>query len=171
MAAKLRFHKNELKKWRARDHPREMDELMKLKRRLHELNTTVESNRLSDAEMLERILGMQRIRELEKLAILDLKQKARIKWTIDGDENTRFFEGYVNNKKSKNFIHRLIINGLLNTNVATIKSEEFPFYYKKFQERWSSRPKLISNSFNRLDSSIISRIEEPFTSEEIKNVV
>lgn len=43
--------------------------------------------------------------------MIDLKQKARIKWIIDEDENTRFFHGYANNKKGKNRIHGLLIDG------------------------------------------------------------
>lgn len=131
LAAKFQFLKNELKKWKARDHPKVMEELLKLKHSLHDLDIVAESKSLTESEIVERRLGFQRITELEKLAVLDLKQKARLRWTVDGDENTRFFHGYVNNKKSKNYIHDLIINGSWNTNVAAIKREVFSFYKKK----------------------------------------
>ena len=152
LAAKLRYLKNEIKKWRAKDHPKETEELMKLKHRVYELDITAETTRLSEVELEERRIGVQRIAELEKLAVLDLKQKARIRWTIDGDENTRFFHGYVNNKKSKNHIHGLLINGSWSTNVAEIKDEVLSFYQRKFQEKWPCRPKLISSDFRKIDS-------------------
>ncbi|KAL7604801.1 uncharacterized protein LOC111915298 [Lactuca sativa] len=148
-----------------------MDELLKLKHRLHDLDTINESKTLSELEIVERSLGIQRITELEKLAILDLKQKARLRWTVDGDKNTHFFHGYINNKKSKNFIHELIISGSWNTNVTTIKGEVFSFYQNKFQECWPSRQKLTNSDFNRLDLATSSSIEDPFMPEEIKEVI
>ncbi|XP_023767976.1 uncharacterized protein LOC111916545 [Lactuca sativa] len=163
--------KNEIKKWRAKDHPKETEELLKLKSRVQELDIAAENNSLSVLELQERRLGVQRIIELEKLAVLDLKEMARIRWTVDGDEDTRFFHGYVNNKKNKNHIHGLIINGSWNTDVAAIKGEVLSFYQKKFQEKWPSRPKLISSEFSMLDPASRSKIEEPFSTEEIKRAI
>nr|KAJ0219345.1 hypothetical protein LSAT_V11C300135580 [Lactuca sativa] len=78
LAAKFRFLKNEIKKWRAMDHPKETEELLKLKSKVQELDIAAENNPLSELELQERRLGVQMIVELEKLAVLDLKQKARI---------------------------------------------------------------------------------------------
>lgn len=59
---------------------------------------------ISSQEWDERRSNFQRIVEKENLSNIDLKQKAYIKWKLDGDENTRVFHGYINNKKMKNCI-------------------------------------------------------------------
>lgn len=76
---------------------------------------------LSEMEINERRSGIHKIVEMEKLATLDLKQKSRIKWVIDRDENISFFHGYVNNKHKKNRIMRLQTNNSWATNAETIK--------------------------------------------------
>lgn len=78
-AAKLKFLKAELRKWRAKEYPRELKDLTDLKSKIHNLDLLVESRSVNNAERVERREGFQRILELEKLATLDLKQKSRIK--------------------------------------------------------------------------------------------
>lgn len=90
---------------------------------------------------------------------------------MDGDENTTFFHGYVNNKHRKNRIMGLQIGGLWVTEAEMMKTESFDFYQKKFLEKWSSRPKLVSNKFSKLDSNAKSQLEIPFTVDKIKCVV
>ncbi|KAL4584203.1 hypothetical protein LXL04_008795 [Taraxacum kok-saghyz] len=65
-------------------------------------------------EMAELRRAKQRIHELDLAAEHHL--------LTDGDENTRFFHGFVNNKKNKNRINRLVINRVWNTNVESLLS-------------------------------------------------
>lgn len=102
---------------------------------------------------------------------MDLKQWSRIRWVVYGDENSRFFHGYVNNRRSKNRIHGLIIDRSWTTEADAIKLEAFNFFQGKFQEQWPSRPKTICDSFSKLSPSASSEIEEPFTADEVKRVV
>ena len=44
---------------------------------------------------------------LEKLEVEDLAQKAKVKWAIKGDENSKYFHGIVN--KTRN---QLVIGGV-----------------------------------------------------------
>lgn len=171
MAAKLRFLKNEIKTWRATDYTKEMMELKELKNRTQDLDNAAEIRCLSSAEFNERLCGFQRITELEKFVLMDLKQRSRIKWIMDGDENSRFFHGYVNNKRCKNRIHGLMVDGEWTTDPTKIKNVVYNFYQEKFQERWPSRPKFISGSFSRLSPRSRSEIEEPFTIDEIMRAV
>ncbi|KAL7584329.1 hypothetical protein Lser_V15G44766 [Lactuca serriola] len=171
LVTKLKFLKNKLKKWRANEYPKETVELKRIKQQVHDIDCLAERRQLSELEMNDRRSGIHKIIEMEKLLTLDLKQKSRIKWVIDGDENTSFFHGYVNNKLRKSRIMGLQINGSWTTNVETIKQEAFKFYQRKFLEKWPSRPKLFSNKFNPLDAIDKAQLEAPFTREEIRRAV
>lgn len=55
------------------------------------------------------------------MAVLDLKQKARVKLVIEGDENTKFFHGFISNNKRNNHITRIMINDTWSIEVNEIK--------------------------------------------------
>lgn len=57
------------------------------------------------------------------------------------------------------------------TEAGVIKKEIFTFYRKKFQDKWPSRPKIISPKFQSLDNYTSTSLEVPFSMEEIKHVV
>ncbi|GJZ61272.1 RNA-directed DNA polymerase, eukaryota [Tanacetum coccineum] len=43
--------------------------------------------------------------DLNKSSMLDMAQKAKIRWAIEGDENSKFFHGIINKKRSQLAIH------------------------------------------------------------------
>lgn len=102
---------------------------------------------------------------------MDAKQKLKIRWVVDGDENSRLFHGFINNNKRKNRINRLIINIEWCSDPIKIKAEAFRFFQSKFQEAWPSRPKFQSNLFNKISLIEKSNLEMPITIQEIKDVV
>nr|KAJ0196618.1 hypothetical protein LSAT_V11C700361550 [Lactuca sativa] len=142
-------------------------ELKELKERTHKLEIEAENRILSSDEINERTLGFQRIAELEKLRLLDLKQRSKIRWVIDGDKNSPFFHGYVNNRRCKNRIHGLIIDGSWTTEADAIKLEAFNFFQGNSRSGGHQGQKLLVT----LSPSASSEIEEPFTADEVKRVV
>nr|KAJ0214831.1 hypothetical protein LSAT_V11C400224590 [Lactuca sativa] len=54
MKSKLKFLKNKIKKWRAVDHPKEMQELQQSKARMQELDLAAKTQDLNDSEIKER---------------------------------------------------------------------------------------------------------------------
>nr|KAJ0203968.1 hypothetical protein LSAT_V11C500292530 [Lactuca sativa] len=171
LKAKLKFLKNEIKKWRATEYPKEMAELQEIKRRVQEIDLLAEERTLTEQEICEMRTNFQKIAEMEKAAVLDIKQRAKIKWLIDGDENSAFFHGLVNNKKRKNKIAGLLIDNNWIIEPEPIKEEIFNFYRQKFQEKWPSRPKFSSTQFSPLDIETSASLEAPFTLEEVKNAI
>ena len=83
---------------------------------------------LLEGEISERRAGFQKLAEMERFMTCDIKQRAKIKWVIDGDENSSFFHGFINNKKRKNGIAGLLIDDQWTTNPERIKAEIFNFY-------------------------------------------
>ncbi|GKD00059.1 hypothetical protein Tco_1170333 [Tanacetum coccineum] len=46
-----------------------------------------------------RLILLQEIKKIDKFASMDIIQKAHVKWDIEGDENSKFFHGLINQKR------------------------------------------------------------------------
>lgn len=108
---KLNFLKNRIRSWRSMEHPKEVIEIEKTKGRLIALDKKAEMKGLLGSEIKEWVGLSSKLSELEKMVSMDLRQKLRLNWLTDGDENTKFFHGFVNNRNRKNNINGLLVNG------------------------------------------------------------
>ena len=133
--------------------PQEQLEAETIKKRMAELDTKAERNLLIGLEKEEWAKISSRLTKLEKLACMDIKQKARIKWLIDGDENTQFFHGFVKNRNRKNHMNGLMINGVWSNQPDEMKAEIFRFFSSKFKEKWKHRPEFRSSKFKTISTA------------------
>ncbi|GJZ46699.1 RNA-directed DNA polymerase, eukaryota, reverse transcriptase zinc-binding domain protein [Tanacetum coccineum] len=56
-----------------------------------------------------RLILFQEIQKIDKFASMDLIQKARVKWDIEGDENSKFFHGLINQKRRNQMINGIMV--------------------------------------------------------------
>lgn len=96
LLAKFKFLKQALRRWRNEKYKIENQEIEALKSRIESIEAKAEVRSLSEFELSERNEGVQKILEYERKRVLDLRQKFGMKWSIDGDENSKFFHGYLN---------------------------------------------------------------------------
>lgn len=109
--------------------------------------------------------------ELEKFFVLDLKQKSRVRWAVEGEENTKKFHGHINNKNKRDKIEGLMVNGARISTVEEVKKETLNFFKHKFIETHQSGPKLVSPYFKSISMMEAIKLEAPFTMDEIKDAV
>ncbi|KAJ0567310.1 putative RNA-directed DNA polymerase [Helianthus annuus] len=114
------------------------------------------------------ILGGHMQKDLENYKARDLQQRARAKWTSDGDDNTAFFHGSVNKRKATNAIHGLLINNEWVVKPKKVKKVVFDFFQKNFKEEMPSRPMLDCSFHRKLSEEDASFLVSKFTMEEVK---
>ena len=86
----------------------------------------------------------------------DLKQKAKINWVKEGDENSKCFHNVINAKRRHNRIHGLNFNGVWETDPNNLKSGVYDFFKGKYKEENSRRPPLgVTNSVKSLMNIIL----------------
>ncbi|GJX53401.1 hypothetical protein Tco_0281770 [Tanacetum coccineum] len=56
-----------------------------------------------------RLILLQEIEKIDKFASMDLIQNARVKWDIEGDENSKFFHGFINQKRRNQMINGIMV--------------------------------------------------------------
>ncbi|GKE02005.1 hypothetical protein Tco_1389988 [Tanacetum coccineum] len=101
----------------------------------------------------------------------DFKQKAKLKWAVDGDENTKFFHGIINKNYQRQNIKGISYNGQWISEPSSIKKKDFEFFSNKFLEDMLTRPPFKSDRFLKLSELQRETLECPFSKEEIKNSV
>lgn len=169
--AKLKHIKEALRAWRRTDYSKEEAKLKRLKDEVHKLDMDAENRVLSAEEIETRRVGYKDIIEMEKTVVMDARQKSKIRWAMDGDENSKLFHGFINSNNRKNRINGLMINGNWCTNSALIKVEALRFFQSKFLETCPVRPTFQSNLFRKISVQDKHDLESPFSLQEIKSAV
>ncbi|GJU77776.1 putative RNA-directed DNA polymerase, eukaryota, reverse transcriptase zinc-binding domain protein [Tanacetum coccineum] len=94
--SKLKDLKSHLKVWFAHTKEVELSRRKSIVAELRSLEQKINDGHATDKEKIIRTNRLKELDDLEKIESIDLAQKARVKWEVDGDENSRFFHGLIN---------------------------------------------------------------------------
>ncbi|GKB52427.1 RNA-directed DNA polymerase, eukaryota, partial [Tanacetum coccineum] len=102
---------------------------------------------------------------------LDQGGKAKIQWSIEGDENSKFFHGVINQKRANLAIRGVMVDGEWVDDPSCVK-EEFRYHFAtRFQAPSVNRSKINFLFPNRLTPDHVVELEKPITRDEIRNAV
>nr|GEU87415.1 RNA-directed DNA polymerase, eukaryota [Tanacetum cinerariifolium] len=68
---------------------------------LGDIDKALDQGNVSDTVLLKRMELMCQLQDINMLEARESLQKSKIKWTIEGDENSKFFHGIINKKRSQ----------------------------------------------------------------------
>ncbi|GKA37476.1 RNA-directed DNA polymerase, eukaryota, reverse transcriptase zinc-binding domain protein [Tanacetum coccineum] len=114
---------------------------------------------------------MQERDDLEMYSTMDMAQKARIRWDLEGDENTKFFHGILKMKRRSQMVQGILINGEWYTNPMQVKDAFFNFYKDKFQAQEPHFDATRNVGFTFLHPDVADSLQQIATNEEIKHAV
>ncbi|XP_021986901.1 uncharacterized protein LOC110883470 [Helianthus annuus] len=140
---KLKRIREVISTWKKEVLSKEGDMEMSHKEELEDLESVGEERELSEEEEWTKMECLKDLNELEGYKIKDIKQKARARWDLEGDENTAFFHGYTKSRRAFSNIPGLMIDDVWTTKPALIKKEILGFFRRAFKEKVKDRPKLI----------------------------
>ncbi|KAJ9553128.1 hypothetical protein OSB04_017173 [Centaurea solstitialis] len=95
------------------------------------------------------------------------RQKAKLKWMAEGDENSKFFHMAVKNQERKNSLRGLEINGEWVDDPVRVSSFVFDFFQNKFLKRTGEFPIFSSSKTKTISSDEAEQLESPFGEEEV----
>ena len=91
---KLRAIKQKIKAWNALVKNRNVSRMHEVCLRLMDIDGKIDIGTASEEEKIERLSLIKEQDDIQKLKEMDTAQKARVKWEIERDENSKNFMGF-----------------------------------------------------------------------------
>ncbi|GJX67489.1 RNA-directed DNA polymerase, eukaryota [Tanacetum coccineum] len=168
---KLKQLKVDIKSWWRDLSEKNRSKKKDIQSRLDEWDAKAEAGILTSLDCLKREEDLMVLNRLEQNEKDSLKQKSRVKWAIEGDENTKIFHSIVNKKGRRNQINGLNINGNWVENPSAIYSEATNHFSNRFHDPQPNRPKFKCALFWQLDQHDKCFLDSSFTLDEVKEAV
>ncbi|GKE51924.1 hypothetical protein Tco_1487080 [Tanacetum coccineum] len=109
---------------------------------------------------------LQEQEDLDRYYSMDITQKSKIQWDVEGDENTNFFHGILNQKRRHQLVQGIMVNGEWISNPIQVKKAFFNFFHDKFQPTESSFDANSNPGFTTLCPNIALDLQNPASFEE-----
>ncbi|XP_021995202.1 uncharacterized protein LOC110892341 [Helianthus annuus] len=163
--------RNGLKEWRDEMKKKEGENYIRAMEEMEEIENCMESRDLSEEEEWSFLENKKLLLDIERSKASDLKQRARLKWAIDGDENSKFFHALVNARKAVNGIPGLFLGSGWVNKPSVVKLEVMKFFRSKFMEEVENRSSLECQGIKQLSESDKSSLIKPFSLLEVREAL
>ncbi|XP_020258606.1 uncharacterized protein LOC109835017 [Asparagus officinalis] len=150
---------------------RDIKSISNLSSQIHALNICEESRNLSPQEIQLRSDMKDQILSLAKAEEIKWKQRSRIQWLKEGDNNSAFFHKVASYHRRKKFVPHLLINDSIISSDSAIKDSFFSFFSNLFGQAPASR---LSPNWSTLypnENFDLSSLDLPFSPQEITEAV
>ncbi|GKC28087.1 RNA-directed DNA polymerase, eukaryota [Tanacetum coccineum] len=114
---------------------------------------------------------LQNHMDFVKLDTMELAQKAKIKWVIEGDENSKYYHGVLNKKQNQLAIRGILVEGIWIESPILVKDEFLSYFASRFNKPPDYRLHIDLDFLNKLSLEQQMVLEIEVTREEIKKAV
>ncbi|GKC70984.1 RNA-directed DNA polymerase, eukaryota [Tanacetum coccineum] len=112
-----------------------------------------------------------KLHELKQMDLKDAAQKANVNWAIEGDENSKFFHGVINKRRSQLAIRGVFVSGDWYTNPSKVKEVFYDHFAARFKQPSRFRLKLSMPFPNRLSPDQVGDLDNDISLDEIRKAV
>nr|GEY09368.1 RNA-directed DNA polymerase, eukaryota [Tanacetum cinerariifolium] len=144
---KLKYLKKKIRAWNNDIRKYYKNNKLTFKAELENLDSIIDKGEGNDDIINKRMAVVKSIQELDKLQSMKAVQKAKIKWAIEGDENSKYYHGILNKKRHQLFIQGVLANRTWIDNLVLVKNE-FLSHFKNRVDK-SSGPDGFTFGFYR----------------------
>ena len=171
LAQKLKALKGDLKAWNKQVFGDVGIRRQHLECELQALDLKKSLASLSDEERIRREdckIELEKVAQLEEVS---WRQKSRVLWLKEGDNNTKFFHKMANSHRRYNYMERVEVDGVVYEDDSVIRAKVVQFYKFLYQENEPWRPTVNGLDFDVISSEERNMLERSFTSDEVLQVV
>ncbi|GJR77917.1 RNA-directed DNA polymerase, eukaryota [Tanacetum coccineum] len=102
---------------------------------------------------------------------MEVAQKAKVKWAIEGDENSRFFHGIINKKRNIRSIRGVMVDGKWIEDPKSVKQEFLEHFSKRFCKPGDPMATIQMDFPNQINLVQRDELESEISNDEIKKAV
>ncbi|GJW39889.1 RNA-directed DNA polymerase, eukaryota, partial [Tanacetum coccineum] len=126
---------------------------------------------VSDSSLLRRHELKCQLNDIKAMEATDSLQKSKVRWEIEGDENSKYFHGIINKKRSHLAIRGVFDEGIWLTDPSLVKKAFIDHYGTRFKKPTMARLKLKFSFPNRLSQEQAADLERGVSRDEICSAV
>nr|GEU38334.1 hypothetical protein [Tanacetum cinerariifolium] len=168
---KLKYLKEKIWIW-ARLHKESLNSRKSiLKAELADLDGVIDKGKGSDADGHQRREVVRLIQEVEKVDAMEVAQKTKFKWSIKGDENSKYYHGVLNKKRGRLTIREILVDGIWMESPHLVKHKFFKHFKNRFETFNKSRILLERDFVKNISLELNDDLEREVSNEEIKKAV
>nr|GEW14517.1 hypothetical protein [Tanacetum cinerariifolium] len=145
--------------------------IKKYKEELEALDAAIDKGNGSDEIVNKKMEVINSMHHIDKIQAMDMAQKAKIKWSIEGDENSRFFHRVLNKKRSQLNIRGIMVDGVWTEKPSTVKHEFLQHFRRRFDKPTVSRAYVNMSYPKSITSDQQMDLERDVSKEELKRAV
>nr|GFA78975.1 RNA-directed DNA polymerase, eukaryota [Tanacetum cinerariifolium] len=142
-----------------------------LKVKLSDIDKLLDQGNVSNDILFSRMDTLKQLQEVKSSESRDFMQKAKIRWAIEGDENSKFFHGTINRKRANLSVKGIMVEGEWVDDPNRIKEEFRAHFANRFQDPGVCHGKINFCFPNRLNSDQVSDLESSISYDEIRDAV
>ncbi|GKC42072.1 hypothetical protein Tco_1059794 [Tanacetum coccineum] len=169
---KLQLLKKKIRGWVMDYKRQQVGRVNDLKAKLSVIDKELDQGRVSsDDLLLSRMESMKLLHDFQSSINRDNIQKAKIRWAIEGDENSKFFHAIINKKRANLSVKGVMVDGEWMDDPSRVKEEFHNYFATRFQDPGANRGNINFTFPNRLSLDQVSDLESPISRDEIRLAV
>ncbi|GKA67634.1 RNA-directed DNA polymerase, eukaryota [Tanacetum coccineum] len=167
----LKFLKAKIQEWNKSNMLSVKNVKAKYKEELEALEAIIDRGDGNEEIVNKRTEVVNNIQKFDKIHSSEMAQKAKVKWSIEGDENTSFFHGVLNKKRSILNIRGIMVDGNWIESPKAVKGEFFQHFSSRFDKPDASRATINMRYPKTLTYDQQNELESEVSNVEIKRAV
>ncbi|XP_071719048.1 uncharacterized protein [Rutidosis leptorrhynchoides] len=152
--SKLKFLKQDFKSWNCNNRSQDNIRLVTLETEIKSLDIMLDNGLASHKDVSRRAMLMMERKNIEDLKVMDVRQKSRARWVLQGDENSGYFHGLLKIRRHSLFLESDFSREEIKLAVWDCRSDKAPgpdgfpfFFFKKYWDYLKEDVEAFVNNF------------------------
>nr|GEY46971.1 RNA-directed DNA polymerase, eukaryota [Tanacetum cinerariifolium] len=171
MMKKLKYLKEKIRMWNKLNKEKSHKSKRSLLAELEDCDAIIDKGVGENNVVNRRTKVVNLLQEVEKNNSLEAAQKAKIKWVIEGDENSKYYHGVINKKMNQLSIRGILVEGTWIDSPSLVKCEFLSHFKNQFEQPNSIRLHMNMHFSNTLSYVQVADLECQVSKEKIKGGV
>nr|GEX35421.1 RNA-directed DNA polymerase, eukaryota, reverse transcriptase zinc-binding domain protein [Tanacetum cinerariifolium] len=168
---KLQALKKVIRLWIGNYKRIQMNRTTEIKSKLKDIDKLLDQFGANDDLLSARSELLKQYHDIQSVETRESIQKAKIKWAIEGDENSKFFHGMINRKCANLAVKGVMIEGEWVDDPSKVKGEFCDYFASRFCDPGTRHGVVNFNFSNRLNIDQSGELEAPISRDEIRRAV